>query len=104
MEGFVVNHDFDLLTEPELEQTNQVVALGFAFRELSNFASRHQIFRATKALYVGAVALAITEVLREYADHVCKVEAEVLREETSLSFIAQQLQKVSRNYSTEVGD
>lgn len=91
----MVNRDFDLLTEPEVEQTNQVVALGFAFRELNNFTNKYQIFRATKALYLGAVALGISEMLREYTDHVCKVEAEVLREETSLSYIVQQLQKVS---------
>lgn len=94
MQGFVLSHEFDLLTEPEVQQTNHVVALGFAFRELSAFASRHQIFRATKALYVGAAALGITEVLREYTDDVCEVEAHVLREESSLSYVAQRLQKV----------
>lgn len=90
----MINRDFDLLTEPEMEQANQVVALGYLYRELDNFASKHQIFRAARALYIGAVALGVTEVLQEYVDHVCRVEAEVLKEETSLSYIAQQLQKV----------
>ena len=94
-EGFVVNKEFGYLTEPEVVQTNQVLSLGFAYQQLNKFTTRHQIFSASKQLYAGAVALGIAEVLKEYTDDICKLEAQVLSTETSLAYLMQHLQKVN---------
>ena len=91
----MVNKQFGFLTEPEVIQTNQVLSLGFAYQQLNKFTTRHQIFSASKQLYAGAVALGITEVLKEYTEDICKLEAQVLSTETSLASLMQYLQKVS---------